>query len=298
MWTDGFVTVEKTSVSSWKRLAASALLVVPCFVWGQYVPSATVFGKPPTTWTLPPWWDSEIDGVFEPPPQVGIPLTCANASTAIRQLNSGNSPGMQAANGWIEGEYPPGAGLPDYELPMRGFAAQLVPSTYTDHWAAPPPGSQWVYMAWENDLEPPEYIAYPVAIYIPTAADAAKMRVTMQYRAMEQLIGIYRNDIGSPNTLTPTPQPITTSQPGSNAGSVALNSGWQQGDNWLTFVVKGSKQMNEAEFQQMYTGFAAAFSAECYTPPPAPVPTLGEWSLMLLGLLASGLGVQRLRRRT
>lgn len=30
---------------------------------------------------------------------------------------------------------------------------------------------------------------------------------------------------------------------------------------------------------------------------PTPVPTLGEWSLMLLGLLAAGLGAGRLRRR-
>ncbi len=27
-----------------------------------------------------------------------------------------------------------------------------------------------------------------------------------------------------------------------------------------------------------------------------PVPTLGEWSLMLLGLLAGGMGMRRLRR--
>ena len=33
-------------------------------------------------------------------------------------------------------------------------------------------------------------------------------------------------------------------------------------------------------------------------PPPAPVPTLSEWSLMLLGLLAAGLGVRQVRRRT
>ena len=33
-------------------------------------------------------------------------------------------------------------------------------------------------------------------------------------------------------------------------------------------------------------------------PSPTPVPTLGEWSLMLLGALAAGLGVRRLRRRT
>ena len=31
--------------------------------------------------------------------------------------------------------------------------------------------------------------------------------------------------------------------------------------------------------------------------PPTPVPTLGEWSLMLLGLLAAGLGVHGLRQR-
>lgn len=152
-------------------------------------------------------------------------------------------------------------------------------------------------MAWDNDIEPPEYVAYPVAIYIPTAADAAKMRVTMQYRAMEQLISVYRNNIGSPNTLAPTPQPLSTWQVGSTTGSVTLNSGWQQGDNWLTFVVKGTKQLNDAQIERMYTGFAAAFSASCEEPPVAPVPALGEWSLMLLTLLASGLGVRQLRRR-
>lgn len=32
-------------------------------------------------------------------------------------------------------------------------------------------------------------------------------------------------------------------------------------------------------------------------PPPTAVPTLGEWSLLMLGLLAAGTGVRRLRRR-
>ncbi len=31
-------------------------------------------------------------------------------------------------------------------------------------------------------------------------------------------------------------------------------------------------------------------------PPPTAVPTLGQWSLMLLGLVAAGLGARRLRR--
>ncbi len=233
-----------------------------------------------------------------PPPQIGVPLTCANANGAIQQWTSGNKPGMQVAYGWVEGAYPPGSGTPDESLFMRGSAALLVPSSDTALWATPPSGSQWVYTDRTIDGLPPEYIAYPVAIYIPTAADAAKMRVTMQYRAMEQLIGVYRNDIGSPNALTPTPQPTTTWQVDSTAGSVALNSGWQQGDNWLTFVVKGSTQFDPAaKVDRMYTGFAAAFSAECYTPPPTPVPALSEWSLMLLGLLASALGVRQLRRR-
>lgn len=45
------------------------------------------------------------------------------------------------------------------------------------------------------------------------------------------------------------------------------------------------------------------FSGACDAPPPpppaavTPVPTLGEWSLALLGLLAAGLGARRLRRR-
>jgi hypothetical protein len=43
----------------------------------------------------------------------------------------------------------------------------------------------------------------------------------------------------------------------------------------------------------------ASFRAAAPGAPGAvtPVPTLGEWSVMLLGALAAGLGVRRLRRR-
>ena len=38
-------------------------------------------------------------------------------------------------------------------------------------------------------------------------------------------------------------------------------------------------------------------SVACYTP-PTPVSTMSEWGLMLLGLLAVGLDIRQVHRRT
>ena len=388
-----------------RQLVFFALLCASGFAGAQVQPTLPIFGKPPSTWPVP-----EDDPEFVPPDQIGIPLTCADADAAIRQWNSGNAPGLNASDGWMEGN-PPRSGDPFVALLFRSSAALPVPPSDASRWAAPPAESQWVYTS-GNDGVPPEYIAYPVAIYIPTAADAERMRVTMQYRTMEQLVGVYRNDIESPNTLG-APQPTDTWVPESPIGTLELNSGWRQGDNFVTFMVKGAMQPGDVEpgqepFERMFTGFAAAFSAECFTPsvtvtkqllprddpgrftlqvngsatetssaigdsgttgavkmepgqtvtlaelagnaetdlanysstltcegatltentgtrgsftmpeenvactftntrktvtPPkttevTPVPTLGEWSLMLMGLLAAGAGARQLRRRT
>ncbi|WOP16601.1 IPTL-CTERM sorting domain-containing protein [Ottowia sp. SB7-C50] len=233
-------------------VAAGALS--PAVVLAQPDPPAfAIFGHPAYSYT------DEDGNLIEVAAAPGIPLTCANASAAAAQMNSGNNPGMQS--GSAGPEEVPLLGLPYMDLHMRGAAASLVPETETINWAAPPSGSQWIYQAWENDLDPPEYILFPVGIYVPTAADAARLRVTMRYRAKEQLIGVYRDALSSGSVLA-SPLTADTWSIGSTAGTVALNSGWKAGENVLTFFVQGKTDASG----RMKTGFAAAFDAYCYTP--------------------------------
>lgn len=257
-----------------------AALALPGVAWAQDDPVFAVFGRPAYSYTDPDGYVNEV------PASPGVPLTCANASTAAAQMNSGNAPGMQASA--VEPDNLP-PGLPNEDLQMRGWAARLVPTTTAAGWAAAPAGSQWVYQGFDIS---PEYVAFPVGIYLPTAADAARMRVTMQYRANDQLIGIYRNALGSGNTLA-SPLAAGTWTAASSVGTVALDSGWRAGVNMLTFVVKGKADADG----NMMTAFAAAFDAYCAPITPTAVPTSNEWGLLLLGLLAAGAGAVQLRRR-
>ncbi len=265
-----------------RRLVAIGLmaaLALPAVVWADS-PVFAVFGQPAYT---------DPDGnVIDAGP--GVPLTCANASKAAEQMNSGISPGMHAASvdsGNLTGS------MPYNELQLRGPAARLVRDTITANWAPPPPGSSWATQMWPNDVSTTEYIAFPVAIYIPTAADAARMRVTMRYRAKDQLVAIYRNELNNGNTLA-APLTADTWSKGSAAGTLALDSGWRVGENVLTFVVRG--KADDADGNMM-TAFAAAFDAYCAPITPTAVPTSNEWGLLLLGLLAAGAGAVQLRRR-
>lgn len=279
-----------------RNVGALVMLLSPCLVWAQPSPSGlTIFGKPTDTWIRPP--DQPPDWEWTPPTvTTGIPLTCTNASDAISQWNSGKyaeliEPGMQVS-GWDDSVATTGSYTPDWNLPIRGLSAQYVPSATTANWAAPPTDSKWIYMAWENDLYPPLDIAYLVAIYIPTAEDAAKMQVTMQYRAQSELRGIYRNEFPATNLLA---QPIAgTSAPGSAAQSISLNSGWRQGDNYLTITVRG---VFDPDTLATSTGFAARFTAGCATPPVTAVPTTDASTLVTMALSLLGLGAYARRRR-
>lgn len=59
----------------------------------------------------------------------------------------------------------------------------------------------------------------------------------------------------------------------------------------------GGVQMNIANWSAPQRVIGACDDTPYVAPPATPVPTLGEWSLALLGLAAAGLGARRLRRR-
>jgi hypothetical protein len=118
------------------------------------------------------------------------------------------------------------------------------------------------------------------------------MRVRLTYRADDQLVAVYLNDLLKRNNLLATPITRDTSSVGTQPGVVEL-SGFVQGVNLLSLVVHSTQGPNQAA---NYQGIAVAFDAYCYTP-PVTVNTMSEWSLMLLGLLAAGLGMRHVRRR-
>lgn len=199
---------------------------------------------------------------------------------------------MQAGIGWDDTYATVARYTPDWALLMEGLSAQWVPSSTTRNWALPPGNSKWIYVALDGDPNPILEIAYVVAIYIPTAEDAARMQVNMEYRAHTELRGIYRNEFPTSNLL---PQPITTdtSTPGTATQTIALNSGWRQGDNYLTIVVRGE----QPDVSTIRTGFAAQFTAGCATPQVTAVPTLDSTALAAMALSLLGLGVYARRRR-
>lgn len=195
-----------------------------------------------------------------------------------------------------------GSLLPIREFDIEGAAAPLAPTEWTTGtnrvWADAPAGSRWIYPMFDGDPAPtgPETMVsvYFGGWYIPTAEEASRMRVRLTYRADDKLVAVYLNDMLKRNNLLTTPITRNTSSIGTQPGVVEL-SGFVQGANLLSLVVHSTRGRKQAA---NYQGIAVAFDAYCYTPPPAPVPTLSEWSLMLLGLLAAGLGVRQVRRRT
>ncbi|HPZ56772.1 IPTL-CTERM sorting domain-containing protein [Ottowia sp.] len=365
--------------------------------------------------------DVDLSGNYDPPGMPlsgGLALTCANASASAAQLNSGRIdppgalflPGLQMANMWTDVNFldlyaanVPNL-LPFREFDIEGASAPLAPTAWTTGdtrvWADAPAGSRWIYPLFNNEPAPigPETLVsvYFGGWYIPTVEEARKMRVRLTYRADDQLVAVYLNDMLKRNNLLATPITRDTSSVGTEPGVVEL-SGFVQGVNLLSLVVHSTQGPNQAA---NYQGIAVAFDAYCYTPtvtvaktvvapagdagrftlkvndnatpnladggktsavpiemgapvtvteladagtrmddyqaalvcrtdqgvidtvngnftmpdrdvnctftntrkaappPPAvtPVPTLSEWSLMLMGLLAAGLGMRQVRR--
>ncbi len=250
----------------------------------------------------------------------GLPLTCRSASASAAQLNSGridppgapSLPGLQMANFWsvvnFLDDYASGSSLLPIDLYFEGAAAPLAPAQWTTDpdptttnppriWADAPAGSRWVYPYFDGT--PPELGTDTLASvyfggwYVPTAQDASKMRVRLTYRADDQLVAVYLNDMLQRNNLLKAPITRDTSSVGTEPGVVEL-SGFVQGVNLLSLVVHSTQGPNQAA---NYQGIAAAFDAYCETPPPTAVPALTNWGLMLLGLLATGLGARQWRRR-
>ena len=245
--------------------------------------------------------------------QLDLPLSCANPAAGAAQFNTLQESyedgqykaGLQGgAPGWDD-SFPAGyTGLPSDDIPLRGAFADLVPDELKDpKWADPPPGSKWIATIRDNELPPAQddkstnvhYITlYTAGWYIPTAEDAAKLRVRMTYRAEDQLVGIYVNELNSPNRLT---KPITrdTSSQGTRPGVVEFG-GFREGVNEVAFVVSSMQQPPET---RNYVGFAATFSAYCQQP-PTPVPTSSLPALIgMASFLAAlgGLAVRARRRR-
>ncbi len=267
----------------------------------------------------PSWADAPVFAVFGKPPTeegektIGDPLTCANAHSAIGQWNSGKPYSMQGSPVGAYAEWIGGKGLPEDNFPFQGDNAPEVPGTpdapdfrRNPAWAGAPSGSAWVY-SWyytDPDTYPPPNVpntmprtpmdnAYVAAIWIPTAEDAARMRVTMTYRAQDQLIAVVRNELSNPNLLT---NPITrdTSSQGTAPGTVQLNSGWRQGANYVTFFVHN--EWDAKKEAQNYAGFAASFSANCEEPKVTAVPTLDAPTLFGMLLSVGALGAAYARR--
>ncbi len=260
--------------------------------------------------------DVDVTGNGDPPGvplSGGLALTCANASASAAQLNSGRIdppggpflPGLQATNFYENVNFLNTYGGMDNLLPFRDFdtegaAAPLAPAAWTTGasrvWADAPAGSRWIYPLFDGEPAPtgPETLAslYFGGWYIPTAEEARKMRVRLTYRADDQLVAVYLNDLLKRNNLLATPITRDTSSVGTQPGVVEL-SGFVQGVNLLSLVVHSTQGSNQAA---NYQGIAVAFDAYCYTP-PVTVNTMSEWSLMLLGLLAAGLGMRHVRRR-
>jgi hypothetical protein len=260
--------------------------------------------------------DVDVTGNGDPPGvplSGGLALTCANASASAAQLNSGRIdppggpflPGLQMVNLWTDVNFLDTYGGMDNLLPFRDFdtegaAAPLAPAAWATGasrvWADAPAGSRWIYPLFDGEPAPtgPETLAslYFGGWYIPTAEEARKMRVRLTYRADDRLVAVYLNDLLKRNNLLATPITRDTSSVGTQPGVVEL-SGFVQGVNLLSLVVHSTQGPNQAA---NYQGIAVAFDAYCYTP-PVTVNTMSEWSLMLLGLLAAGLGMRHVRRR-
>lgn len=291
-------------------MAWMAIVSMPSVVQAQDSPSFVIFG-----------WDIEamiLGGI-------GLPLTCDNASTAARQLNTSQigpdgqfGQGVQMAlPGWEEsfpqayidapvrlddnGNPDPWQGWSWVELPTRGAAAPFVPDELKDpSWADPPADSQWVAGLWGNELPsatgPDGEIRWVTAFMggwaIPTAEQARRMRVRMTYRAEDQLVAVYLNSLRDNKNLLVSPITRDTSSQGTEPGVVEL-SGFQEGINLLTFVVHSTKQPDEA---QNYTGFAAAFDAHCFTPAVTVTKLLspeGDAGRFTLGIEADGQSTQQ-----
>lgn len=250
----------------------------------------------------------------------GTALTCAAASASAAQGNTGRTTTVMVGNDAVTSYIPglqgssaiaekfPDAYLqnassfnPMNELVLEGLAARPAPSAWTSGdtrvWADAPAGSGWVTSVFEGEPPPtgPEtlYSVFMGAWYIPTEADAKKMRVKLTYRADDALIGVYLNDITANGNLLTAPITRDTSSVGTEPATIELK-GFQQGTNLLSFVVSSTQGANQ---DANYPGFAAAFDAYCFTPPPAPVPTTSPGAVAALMLLLGTAGAAARKRR-
>lgn len=241
----------------------------------------------------------------------GLALTCRDASASAAQMNSGNHPSLNMSNQFAKLNFiddyasnPENAarGLwPFWEFVIEGDAAPLAPSAWTSDddkriWADAPAGSQWIFPMLDGDPPErgPETLAsiYFGGWYIPTAEDAAKMRLRITYRADDALVAVYLNDLLKKNNLLATPVTRDTSSVGTEPAVVELK-GFVQGLNFISLVVHSTRGPNQ---DANYQGIAAAFDAYCYTPTVtvtkmlAPTKAQGRFTLKINDHATANLG--------
>jgi len=292
-------SMHRAVVSRVLRTWIITIALTPVLAWAQDG-TTVIFGSPPQDGGTP----------------YGFPLTCANASASAAQLNTGNNPGIQGGIwGWDapDMQFPqwvmsqpqdptnPRQWWPGSFFDLEGAGLLVVAKDQRDpDWAAPPTGAQWVSKWGANELMPSSsnpaettwITAYFGGWYIPTAADAQRMRVVVRYRAEDQLTGVFLNSLHDGRNLLASPITRDTSHTGTLPGQVVL-SGLQQGDNMLTFPVSSRRAGPDA---QNYLGFTAAFDAYCVEP-PAAVPSTSATGMMALMLALGGFGGWAIRSR-
>lgn len=255
-------------------------------------------------------------------PGVGsVTVSCQTLGDAA-QLNTAPgapSPWLASITGWGKSyPYPnplaelplkggPGGGRP--MLPEAKGAATVIQPPFTGgstaQWMRAPDLDGDTYGYAEPDGG--QLSVYWVGIELPTAADAARFRLEMRYRAEDLVEGVW---IGPASTdavpepvlinQLPVSFPINTSAAGTAAGVATFGHGWSVGMNHFLVVVRSYPRGHAyppGGVSTINLGFAAEFSASCPPPTPVTVP-VGPWQPLALAIaLGTAWGWRRRQRR-